>query len=159
VGTGEAIALNDATIDLVFMSMVFHHFSDSSKVARECRRILRPRGGVFVRTGTVEQIPAYPYVTFIPASRPLLEERLPQKNFIVEVFEGAGFRTTSVDVVVQEIAPTYAAYAEKLAAGGDSILASLPPGDVECGLEAIRTHAAKGDPQPVFEPIDLLVFQ
>ena len=58
-GTGEAIPLSNSTVDLVFMSMVFHHFRNGVEVTRECRRILRRGGGVFVRTGTVEQIPAY----------------------------------------------------------------------------------------------------
>jgi SAM-dependent methyltransferase len=146
-------------MDLVFISMVFHHFSNSSEVARECRRVLRPGGQVFIRAATAEQIPAYPYVPFIPASRSLLEDRLPHKKLIREVFEAEGFKTTAVDEVVQEIAPTYAAYAEKLAAGGDSILASLTARDFEHGLDAIRVHAAKVDPQPVFDPIDVFVFR
>ena len=158
-GTGEAIPLGNSTVDLVFMSMVFHHFRNSVEVARECRRVLRRGGGVFVRTGTVEQIHAYPYVPFIPASRPLLEERLPRKRLIEQVFELAGFKTTSVDNIVQQVASTYAAYAQKLEAGADSILASLDPTDLERGLEAIRAHGMKVDPQPVVEPIDLLFFE
>lgn len=75
------------------------------------------------------------------------------------MFEMAGFQTQSVDVVVQEIAPTYAAYVEKLAAGGDSILASLTPSDLERGLGSIRAHATRVDPQTVIEPIDVFVFR
>src|ERR1700676_488476 len=35
-GRGEAIPLADQCADLVFMSMVFHHFDDPRLVAREC---------------------------------------------------------------------------------------------------------------------------
>lgn len=98
-------------------------------------------------------------MAFIPASRPLLEERLPQKRLIEQVFQVAGFRTTSVDSIVQQVAPTYEAYAQKLEAGADSILASLDPADLERGLEAIRAHGMKVDPQPVVEPIDVLFFE
>jgi SAM-dependent methyltransferase len=138
--------------------MVFHHFDDPWKVARECGHVLRPGGRIFVRAATVEQIPAYPYVPFIPASRPLLEERLPKKELVMQVFEAAGLQTMSVGVVVQEIAATYAAYVEKLAAGGDSILASLTASDLENGFDAIRAHSGKVDPKPVSEPIDVFVF-
>jgi SAM-dependent methyltransferase len=157
-GTGEAIPLGKS-IDLIFISMVFHHFSDSRTVTRECRRVLRPAGRVFVRTATVEQIPAYPYLPFIPASRTLLEQRLPQLDVIREVFEAAGFETASTEIVVQQIAPTYAAYVKKLEAGGDSILATLNSTDLVRGLSAIRDHASRMDPQPVAEPINVLVFR
>ena len=52
-----------------------------------------------------------------------------------------------------------AEYAEKLTAGGDSILASIEPRELHSGIEAIRRHAARVDPIPVTEPIDILVFR
>jgi SAM-dependent methyltransferase len=158
-GEGEAIPLKGDAIDMIFMSMVFHHLIDPSAVARECRRVLRPDGRVFVRTGTVEQIAAYPYVRFIPATRPLLEERLPKQTRVVEVFEAAGFKTVAKEVVMQETAPSYSAYADKLAAGGDSILVSLHPQVLADGLDAIRAYAIEADPQPAVEPIDLFIFE
>ena len=158
-GSGEAVPLADAACDLVFMSMVFHHFSDPGAVTRECRRVLRDSGIVFLRAGTVEQIPAYPYVEFIPATKPLLYARLNSAQDITNAFEVAGFSNVATDVVVQQIAPTYDAYADKLAAGGDSILASLNERELEDGLNAIRRHAARVDPMPVTEPIDVFVFR
>jgi ubiquinone/menaquinone biosynthesis C-methylase UbiE len=102
-GVGEAIPLADECIGLTFMSMVFHHFNSPRMVAIECRRVLHMGATVFLRAGTVEQIPAYPYVEFIPATRPLLHERLQPKNEIVETFENAGFSTVSADLMVQQI--------------------------------------------------------
>lgn len=158
-GTAEALPLADDSCDLIFMSMVFHHFTDPDTVARESRRVLHDGRIVFLRAGTVEQIAAYPYVEFIPATKPLLYERLNTKRAITDTFEAAGFSTIAAELVVQQIAPTYEAYADKLAAGGDSILASLNPRDLEEGLCAVRRHAALVDPQPVTEPIDMLVFR
>jgi ubiquinone/menaquinone biosynthesis C-methylase UbiE len=158
-GAAEALPLADGSCDLIFMSMVFHHFTDSGTVARECRRVLPDGRIVFLRAGTVEQIPAYPYVEFIPATKPLLYERLNAKRTITDTFEAAGFSTIAAELVVQQIAPSYEAYADKLAAGGDSILASLNPRELEEGLSALRRHATLIDPQPVTEPIDVLVFR
>src|SRR5688572_20838887 len=121
-GSGEALPLAAGSCDLIFMSMVFHHFNDPAAVARECRRVLRDGQMLFLRAGTVEQIPEYPYVEFIPATKPLLYERLHRKRQITDTFEAAGFSTVAAELVVQQIAPTYVAYADKLAAGGDSIL-------------------------------------
>jgi ubiquinone/menaquinone biosynthesis C-methylase UbiE len=158
-GSGELLPLAKGSCDLVFMSMVFHHFNDPVAVASECRRVLRDRGTVFLRAGTVEQISEYPYVEFIPATKPLLYERLNRKRQIIDTFEAAGFSTVAAELVVQQIAPTYSAYVDKLAAGGDSVLASLNARDLEKGLSALRRHAALVDPHPVIEPIDVFVFR
>jgi ubiquinone/menaquinone biosynthesis C-methylase UbiE len=159
VGRGEAIPLADDSVDLIFMSMIFHHFDDPQRAARECRRVLREGATAFLRAGVRERISSYPYVDFFPATRPILEETLPAVGFVREVFESAGFGTVASDVVVQQIAPGYAAYSEKLSAGADSVLARLSRGDFEAGLEAMRAHAARAGEQAVFEPIDVLVFR
>lgn len=156
---GEAIPIANDTVDLVYTSMVYHHFTDAERVADECRRISQPQAMTFVRTGTRDSADDYAFVPFIPETRPLINERLPSREEIVRTFEAVGWRTMAVDVVVQQIAPTYHAYADKLAAGGDSILASLQSHELENGLEAIRRHASRVDPRPVTEPIDIFVFR
>jgi ubiquinone/menaquinone biosynthesis C-methylase UbiE len=156
---GEAIPLAGDTIDLVFTSMAYHHFRDAARVARECRRVCRQNAVVFVRTGTRDRVDEYAFVPFIPASRPLIVERLPPVEQIAHTFASAGFAVVFTGTVVQRLASTYQEYAEKLAAGADSVLASLEPGELESGIEAIRRHAARVDPAPVTEPIDILVFR
>lgn len=156
LGRGEAIPLTENSVDLVFMSMIFHHFDDPMLAARECRRVLRDGGTVVLRTGTHDRIPLYPYVPFFPQSLPILEDCLPTCAVVREVFESAGFSTVSSDIIIQQIAPDHATYAEKLLAGADSVLAQLPPADFQAGIEAIR---ADGDDKPVFEPIDVFVFR
>ncbi|HMG74156.1 MAG TPA: methyltransferase domain-containing protein [Pyrinomonadaceae bacterium] len=159
VGSAEAIPLPDESVDLVFMSMIFHHLQDPALAARECRRVLRNGGTAFLRAGTRERISSYPYVDFFPASRQILEGCLAKCKDVCQVFETAGFRTVAVDVVTQEIAPTFQRYAEKISAGADSVLASLSQTDFEAGLEALRSHAARVDSEAVFEPIDVFVFR
>jgi ubiquinone/menaquinone biosynthesis C-methylase UbiE len=158
-GAGEAIPLPNDSVDLIFMSMIFHHFDDPALAALECRRVLRDGGTVLVRTGTRERISTYPYVDFFPSSRPILEKTLPTKTFAREVFEAAGFRMVSGELVTQEIAPSYAAYAEKLSAGADSVLASLSRRDFDTGMRALLIRAAQSDGEVVCEPIDVFVFR
>lgn len=154
--SGEAVPLRDGAADLIFMSMVFHHFIDRRRVGDECARIAPL---VFLRAATVERIAAYAYVPFIPASVPILYERLNRTADIVATFEAAGFETVAAEVIVQQIASTYTAYADKLAEGGDSVLASVDKDELQEGLAAIRRHAARVDPQPVTEAIDAFVFR
>ena len=159
IGRGESIPLPANSVDLIFMSMIFHHFDNPRLAARECRRVLRKRATGFLRAGTRERISSYPYVDFFPESRPILEECLPTNTFVREVFEGAGFCTTTFEVVNQEIARNYATYAEKLSAGADSVLARLSQSEFAAGMQALRSHAAQIDDQAVFEPIDVFVFR
>lgn len=158
-GCGEAIPLPDNSIDLIFTSMTFHHFSDPKLVARECRRVLRPDAVAFLRTGIRERIPYYPYVEFFPESHPILEDCLPTVAFVREVFESAGFSTVHSLLITQTIAADYATYAEKLSAGADSVLAQLTATAFQAGLEALRSHAARVGDKPVCEPIDVFAFR
>jgi ubiquinone/menaquinone biosynthesis C-methylase UbiE len=158
-GCGEAIPLPNDSVDLIFMSMTFHHFDDQMLAARECRRVLRNGAAALLRTGTRERIPSYPYVEFFPESCPILEDCLPTGACAREVFESAGFSTVSADLIIQKIAPDYATYAEKLLAGADSVLAQLSPADFRAGIERMRAHAACAGDKPVYEPIDVFVFR
>lgn len=158
-GSGEAIRLADGSVDLVFMSMCFHHFTDPKAAARECRRVLRDGGTAVLRTGVRDRISSYPYTEFFPPSRSIMDEILPTVAFVKQVFESAGFTTVSEDIITQQIAPNLAAYAEKLAAGADSVLARLTEEDFQTGLATLRAHAAHSGDTPVCEPIDVLVFR
>jgi ubiquinone/menaquinone biosynthesis C-methylase UbiE len=157
-GRAEAIPLEAGSMNMVFTSMTFHHFTDRALAASECRRVLRPGGVLLVRTATRERIDSYAYVPFIPVTRGLHEEVLPSLAEIRGVFESAGLRHVSSELVTQTIAPTWRAYADKLASGGDSVLARVSSTELEPGLERVRQHAAAVDPRAVTEPIDLLVF-
>lgn len=159
LGRAEALPIADDSIDLVFISMVFHHFDDPTLAARECRRVLGESGTVFMRAGTCERISIYPYVKYFLQSRPILDETLVSGAGIQRVFEAAGFKTVGIDLVTQQIAPNLVAYAEKLAAGADSVLARLEPADFEAGMNALRLDASGNNSQPVCEPIDVFVFR
>jgi ubiquinone/menaquinone biosynthesis C-methylase UbiE len=159
LGPAESIPLPDRSVDVVFMSMCFHHFGDRNLAGRECRRVLRDDGTLLVRTGTREQIESYASHPFFPSSRAMMEEILPDVPTLRGIFEAAGFRFAAAQIVVQEIAPSWSAHADKLAAGGDSVIARLDRAELERGLIAMRNHGAGGDAQPILEPVDLLVFR
>ena len=158
IGTGEAIPLRDESVDLIFISMAFHHFNDPPAVAHECQRVLRQDGRLCLRTGSAEKIAEYPYVPFFPKSCDLLAERLPSLTFQRQTFEKGGFKTLASEVVVQQIATDYAAYADKMALKADSILISLDDNDFDVGMQALRSAAAMAPPRTVTEPIDFVVF-
>lgn len=158
-GAAEAIPIVDGTVDIIFMSMSFHHFQDPERAALECRRVLRDDGTVVVRTGTREEISNYPYVPFFPSTHRMLEEVLPDRARLRAVFERAGFRCSQSQVVRQTIAPTWEAYAGKLAAGADSVLARVSGDELSRGLDAVRRHDPGPHERAVVEPIDVFFFK
>ena len=159
LGSAETIPLSAESVELVFISMSLHHFADRIVAARECRRVLRKNGSVVVRTGTREQIPSYPYVPFFKSSRSLLEETLPGSADIRAIFAAGDLHPVASKTIPQTIAADWTLYAEKLAAGGDSVLARLSQQDFDDGLAAVRRHAASDGRQPVVELIDFFVFK
>ena len=158
-GSAEALPLAADSVDLIFISMVFHHFINPQLAAQECRRVLRDGGRLFLRTASREMISEYPYVPFFPTSWVLLEQRLPTLAFQQEVFQSAGLQKECSEIITQQIAPDLFVYADKLATKSDSILASLDDADFDSGLQAMRSHAASTDSRPVSEPIDFIVFK
>lgn len=158
--SGESLPLRDGSVDMVFISMAFHHFERPDLVARECRRVLRPNGSVCLRAGTIDRIDSYAYVEFFPSSRAILNRDLQSQAFIESIFAGASFRRTRHELVPSEAAESWSSYAEKLAYRADSILAQLSDGDFEKGLAALGEHAKTAPvDEPVVEPVDFFVFQ
>jgi ubiquinone/menaquinone biosynthesis C-methylase UbiE len=154
-GLAEALPLPSESVDVVFMSMVFHHFTDPELVARECRRVLRENGRVCLRTASRDKIALYPYVPYFPTSKALLEEVLPSLSFQSQIFETASFRILFSGDVTQQIASDYGAYADKLALKADSILVRLDDDEFDAGVAALRREKRPG---PIIEPIDFVVF-
>jgi ubiquinone/menaquinone biosynthesis C-methylase UbiE len=154
-GSAEFIPVRSESVDLVFISMVFHHFNDPRAVAGECSRVLRRDGSIFLRTGCRERIPVYPYVPYFPGTVSLLEQRLPSIQFQREVFEAASFKVLFAGDVTQKIAPNFAAYADKIALRADSILVSLGDREFDAGVARLRAEKKRG---PIVEPIDFVVF-
>jgi ubiquinone/menaquinone biosynthesis C-methylase UbiE len=159
-GAGEAVPLTNASVDMVFISMVFHHFERPRKAFEECYRVLRPEGIVCLRAGVTDHIGKYPYEGFFPRTSSLLAAHLQSVGYIEGVFLGGGFQLIHHEVVASQVAPNWLAYAQKVAYRADSILARLTDQEFEDGLAMLRDYAAaEASDKPVFEPVDFLVLQ
>jgi ubiquinone/menaquinone biosynthesis C-methylase UbiE len=155
----DQIPLPRGSVDLIFMSQVFHHLNSPKAVASCCHDVLADSGAVFVRNATVENIPSIRYVDFFPGSGPLLQEILPSREHVQVAFQSSGFRLLSQGSLDQELATDHAVYAEKLSLRADSILASLSRRDFEQGMTNLRQYAKMtGRSERVCETIDFFLF-
>jgi len=158
-GQGEHIPLRDRAVDLVFTSMAYHHFTQPGVVATECRRVLQPGGSVFVRTGVRERMASYPYAPFFPDAVPVGERRLPSASEICAAFGSAVFHSAVVGEIVQQVAANWPQHATRIAAGSDSVLASLDQKRFHAGVRRLRDYAAKHASTPVTETMDYFAFR
>jgi len=155
-GLAEALPFSDGCADLVFMSMVYHHFCDLSVVAKECHRVLRQGGYACIRNGTRES--DFSQRHFFPL-RALIESNLPSRRDIEAVFAAGGFAPIVHQVVTQVTAPNWPSFVEKSALRADSFLARLSDHDFQRGMAALRDHCdAIYQNGAVTEEIDWFVF-
>jgi ubiquinone/menaquinone biosynthesis C-methylase UbiE len=153
----ERLPLADGGADLVFMSMVLHHLPDKQAAARECCRILRAGGRFCMRTSTRDII--YPQSQFFPGILPMLKADLPSAAEIITLFEAAGLKCRTHQLVTQTLASDWQQFADKLAVRADSFLARLPDEAFAAGMAKLRAHAAQSPAQRITEPIDFFVFE
>ena len=157
---GESLPLPDTCVDMVFISMVFHHFDDPEQAVRECRRVLRRDGTVCLRAGTADRVGETPYLPFFARSGAILNTAFHSQAAIEAIFIAAGFQLVGHELIRHEVAGNWKAYADRLAFRADSILVQLSDQEFEEGLAALHRHAVTAPPdEPVTELVDFLVFR
>jgi SAM-dependent methyltransferase len=154
---GESLPLTGGSADVVFMSMVLHHFANVEAVAAECRRVLRAGGNVCIRSSTRET--HFPHEEFFAEFRGLVDRELLSRRRVTTVFEAAGLPLVVEQLVPVVLAPGWATFADKIALRGDSIIARLSAADFEAGMAKLRQRAQRGPSGPIVEDLDWFVFR
>jgi SAM-dependent methyltransferase len=154
--SADALPLPDGSVDLVFMSQVYHHLADPSAVARECGRVLHDGGYACIRNTTRDCDFAYRH--FFPL-QPLIDSELPTREKIEAVFAAAGLAATAHQIVTQLVASDWPSFVRISALRGDSFLARLSDEEFDRGMAALRAHGDEyGPTNSVTEEIDWFVF-
>jgi ubiquinone/menaquinone biosynthesis C-methylase UbiE len=156
----ERLPLGDSSADLVFLSMVYHHFGDEHRALASVRRVLRPGGGRFcVRTCTVENLDTYVYQRLIPEARAVDEARLPTRAGLTAAAVRAGMRPTALDTVHQAVARTLDEYVHNASLRAHSDLQAISDEQFARGMADLRAWARTQDQtRPVVEDVDLFTF-
>lgn len=156
----ERLPIRDAALDLVFVSMVWHHIAGKGEAAREFGRVLAPGGRVVIRTATRELLPSYLWSRFFPKAAEIDAERTPSRAEIVGALEQAGLRLAAHEVVAHPFADSLTDYAEKIAMRGLSPLKQTSNEEFGAGMAALREYCREHETgEPVTEDIELFVFK
>jgi len=158
--SAEDIPLEDSSVDLVFMSMVYHHLIDPGTTAAECRRVLKPSGYVVLRNSTSNQEKTFPYIKHFPGVGAIIRAFQPSAEEVIALFLNLGFVQIAHEVLTHNMAPNWRLFTEKMKRRADSIIARLPEADFNEGIRALEAHAVIAKPDdPVTVNVDLFVFQ
>jgi ubiquinone/menaquinone biosynthesis C-methylase UbiE len=157
-GVAESLPLRDGTVDLAFLSMVYHHLSDRPAAIREFRRILSAQGYLAVRMAVRERLDSYLWLRFFPAAQPIEFGRTPSRQELIDTLRGNGFSPPAHSVVRHPFADNLTHYAEKIGMRGLSSLKQIPDDQFEAGIAQLRRYCREHDTgEPLFEDIDLFV--
>lgn len=159
-GEAETLPLADETVDMVFMSQVFHHLVEPERALREINRVLRPAGFLAVRNGTREHNLELAWLNFFPEALEIEDRRTPSEQELKETVCAQGFTLLSHSIIHQLFASSFAEYFEKISGRGLSSLLAISDEAFQSGLRRFRDWVnAQPRDTPVREPVDLFIFQ
>jgi ubiquinone/menaquinone biosynthesis C-methylase UbiE len=159
-GSAEAIPVPAGACDLVLMFLAFHHVLDRRAAVAEIRRVVRPGARVLLRSTFSDRMPDLLWHRFFPGARRVERQMFPSLTEVVLLFEEAGFAVVALDEVPETMAPSLAAYAERLRLRAISTFEHLDEEEIRRGFAALdRAVQAEDVPQLVTSDGDLLVLR
>ena len=153
----EALPLGAAKVDLVFLSMVYHHLRPEAAVA-EIARVLAPGAHVVVRNPTRETVVGFEYMRFFPEARQVDEARMPARDALVATFAAHGLEASAHRVVMHPFAASYAEYLAKISARAISSLQAISDEAFARGRAAFERHCRAAEDHPIYEPVEIFLF-
>jgi len=159
-GSAEQIPLPDNTIDLIFLSMTYHHLRDVKKAVLEMKRVLKPGGYVVIRNATKEDIKQLELFNFFPKAKQIELERMPDMQSMSALFQENNFKQIVVKTIKQKFAENYKQYFGKVSMRSLSSLQLITDKAFNNGLLALKKYCfSKNENEPVYESFTLFVFQ
>ncbi|HEX6423534.1 MAG TPA: class I SAM-dependent methyltransferase, partial [Acidimicrobiales bacterium] len=150
-GRGEQLPLNQACVDVVWLSAVIHHLDDLARCAAEIRRVLAADGTVLVR-GLFADLGRAPGLELIPGSERALAA-FPNVATIEGAFARHGLRLASTGTVEDAGPATIGQAADRVRRlrHADTLLIQFTDDEIAEGLAAMDAL----DPAQSLEPASL----
>ena len=155
----EHIPLKSCSVDLIWMSNVYHHLENPADACREIFRVLVDKGNLVIRNGTQETDSEIAWNKFFPEAIEFDKDRIPHKQDIIDFISSRGFNFIKYTVVYQQFTSSYQEYYEKISQRGLSSLLAISDEAFKDGCKRFREWVGEQPPNtPVFEPIDHFFF-
>jgi len=159
-GSAEEIPAADGAVDLVWMSQVFHHLDDYGLSFQEIFRVLTKAGYLAIRNGMLEHIDEIVWYGCFPEAAEIERRRLLSQTETVELVTRNHFRLCTAVRHYQYFAQSYHEYADKICGRGLSSLIAISDDAFDAGVRKLKKWVEdRPQVEPVFEPVDLLVFR
>lgn len=156
--SAEDLCIIDNSVDLAFLSQVYHHFQDKKKAISEIKRILKTDRYLCIRNSTIENLDTCLYLKFFPGVYEEDHKLLSSRDEIGNLLQGHNFSIVGHSVIRQKFARNYTEYFEKIKLRGMTDLALLPDEVFNNGLEKLEFYCKGNDSgDPVYEEMDLFV--
>ena len=160
VGAAENIPAEHTSVDMVWMSQVFHHIDKFDEAFKEIWRVLTEGGYLVIRNGMRDHIDEIIWYECFPEAVEIERGRLMLQKEVVDLVCGYGFRLCTAIRHYQYFAESYHEYVDKICGRGLSSLIAINDDAFNKGVGRLKDWV-KNRPavEPVYEPVDLLVFR
>lgn len=158
-GSAESIPLDDDSCDVVWMSMVIHHFPDLDKAVQEIRRIIKPTGVVQIRGAYRNRLHQERLYEFFPSALTIDKQRVPTIEFVQSAFIRSGFELKHSLGVQQVVDRNFPEYVDRIGKRGISTFQYISDDDFNLGMQRMKEAIAFEEPdQPITKNLDFMVF-
>ena len=158
--SAEAMPLREASVDLVFLFLVYHHLSDRPAALRECARVLAGDAAVFIVNSTIETLDGQRWLPFFPSARQIDLDRLPSREGLAGLARRSGLPLSSHRTVINPVARDLRAYADRIASRTISTLQLVSDDEFARGIVEFRRYCEREDRgEPVEDEIDVFVLR
>jgi len=158
-GCTENLPIHTASVDLVWMSQVFHHLDGGENALKEIHRILTPGGTLAIRNGTKENDKENYWTQFFPEALEMNVNKIPSSSEIITGVTNAGFELIAFETVNQLFAPSFSDYYDKISLRALSPLISISDKAFNLGLIKFKKWVdSQPKDTPVYDKIDFFLF-
>ena len=159
-GVAENIPIDDNLVDLVWMSQSFHHIDDIEEAFKEICRVLKKSGFLAVRNGMRDHIDEIIWYECFPETIEMDRNRMLSQKETIDFIVNYDFCLCSAIRFYQYFAESYQEYAEKIRERGLSSLIEISDEAFNSGVQRLDEWVKnRPEKEPVYEPVDLLVFR
>ncbi|MBV9766699.1 MAG: class I SAM-dependent methyltransferase [Acidobacteriaceae bacterium] len=159
-GAAERLPVPDASMDVVFLSMVLHHIVDKKKACSEFHRVLVSDGILVIRTSTLETLQSHIWLSFFPEAEEIERQRIPSQSEVIETLTSNHFTLREHEVLKQHgYARNLDEYCQKIAARGQSSLREISNDAFQSGIRRMYQARRHMPDRPVDTWTDLFIFE